>query len=157
SRDKFPSWVLEVLLVVPLLIAFGMWWRVALATPQDTLTNLKIDAPEISTIDPTQVAILSYSPLSVDFTVHEVQADSGLVFNNIPASDAQFLEITSGNASFIEQNGKLGIKVERDGEIEIRVNQKIILIPSLIAGITWLVCGGMLLWKRKKDKVRLEK
>ena len=160
SRDKFPSWVLEVLLVVPLLIAFGMWWRVALATPQDTLTNLKTDAPEISTIsgeDPTQVAILSYSPLSVDFTVHEVQTDSGLVFNNIPASDAQFLEITSGNASFIEQNDKLGIKVERDGEIEIRVKQKIILIPSLIAGITWLVCGGMLLWKRKKDKVRLEK
>jgi hypothetical protein len=145
-----------VLLVVPLVMAFGMWWRVALATPQDTLTNLKVDAPEISTIseeDTAQIAILSYSPLSVDFTVHEVQTVSSLVINSIPASDAQFLEIISGNASFIEQNDKLGIKVEQDGEIEIRVNQKIILIPSLIAGTTWLICLGMLLWLKKQDRI----
>jgi len=159
-KYQFAPWILEVLLVVPLLLAFGMWWRVALATPQNTLTTLKVEAPEILMIseqDLAQVAILSFSPLSLNFTVHGTQTVSSFVINSIPASDARFLEITSGNASFIEQNGKLGIKLDRDGEIEIRVNQKLILIPSLIAGITWPVCVGMLLWKRKKDKVRLEK
>ncbi len=155
-QEKFPLWVLEVLLVVPLLLAFGMWWRVALATPQNTTTTLKMEAPEISKIsdtDPTQVDLLFYSPLSVRLAVSEIQADSVLIFNNVPASDAKFLEIATGNASFIDQDGKLGIKIDQNGEIGIRVNQKLILIPSLIAGLTWLVCGGILL----KDKVRFEK
>ncbi|MGV8025470.1 MAG: hypothetical protein AB2L18_02805 [Anaerolineaceae bacterium] len=155
-KYQFSPWILEVLLVLPLLLAFGMWWRVALATPQDTLTNLKVDAPEISMIseqDSAQVAILSFSPLSVNFTVRETRADSGFVLDSIPASDAQFLEIAMGNASFINNDGKLGIQVEQDGEIDIRVNQKIILIPSLIAGLTWLICLGILLWLKKQDRI----
>ena len=159
SQCKFSPWILEVLLVAPLLLAFGMWWRVALATPQDTLPILKIDAPEISTVavdDPTQVAILSFTPTSLDLTVSETQGGAMLVFSGIPAQDAQFLKIASGGASFIDQDGKLGVRVEQAGEVNIRVNPKLILIPSLIAGVAWLLCGWILFRKEKHKQVSLE-
>jgi len=40
SGNHFSMAVLEALLVLPLMLAFGLWWRVALATPQDTSSTL---------------------------------------------------------------------------------------------------------------------
>ena len=152
-QAHFPLWIIEVLLVVPLLLAFGMWWRVALATPQNTLPVWQTKAPEIikvSEADSSEVSLLSYSPLSLHLKVNGIQDDTIFVVNNVPAADARFLKVQSANAEFTNWNDKLGIQINRNGDLIVSVDKNYILVPSAFAFCAWLVCGGILF--RKKDQ-----
>ncbi len=152
-RSYLPLWLLEVFLVAPLLLAFGMWWRVSFATPQNTSAILEMKAPEVimaSEDDPANVEILSYSPLTVLLNVSEIQEDTSFTLNSVPAADTGFLEIQSGDAEFFDLDGRLGIQSKQEGDLIISVDQSFVLIPSAVALCTWLLCGGILLRKKQK-------
>lgn len=154
SQSRFPIWILEVLLVVPLLLAFGMWWRVSFATPQNTLPVWETKTPEIFTAvddDPAEIELLSYSPLSLHFTISGIQENTIIIVDSVSAVDAKFLVIQSGDAEFLDRDGKLRIQVGQEGDLLISVDQRYVLIPSAIALFTWLVCVGIFLKKKHSD------
>ena len=153
TQSHFPLWVVEVLLMVPLLLAFGMWWRVSFATPQNTTSVLEMKAPVIISEmenDPAKVEILSCSPLSINLNSSGVYEKAVFILDGIPYADARFLKIQPDCAKFINWDGKLGIQLEQDGELTISVDQNYVLIPSAVALCAWLLCGGILLKKKQK-------
>jgi hypothetical protein len=84
---SFPVWLLETLVVLPLLLAFGMWWRVSLATPQDTLPEFTMQAPIVSwagVSDTQEIPEIKYSPLSLELKVSEEMIGKTLVLSQIP-------------------------------------------------------------------------
>lgn len=151
--SRLPA-VLEGLLVVPLLLAFGMWWRVALATPQNTVASFQMNAPQIivdASQDVPEVEITSFSPGALHLSVTDAVGDSIIVLSDVPARDARFLEISPGSASLVDHDDRLGIQVQQNGEIEIYVDHTAITIPMLIAVVSWLLAAGMLLRGQKRS------
>ncbi len=141
-QNSFPM-IMEMLLLMPLLLAFCMWWRVSLATPQNSVATLRMKAPEIKLIpanDSATAEIISYSPLSLLIRTSSKITGSRIIFQTIPASDSQFLRVQTGNASFFDYGGKLGIKIEKSGEIKLEANQEYVILPAIIALTGWILC-----------------
>ncbi len=155
-QKHFPLWIIEVLLVVPLLLAFGMWWRVALATPQNTLPVWQTKAPEIDkiqNIDNSELKILSFSPLAVHFSANNIKDNAVFILNGIPGADIRFIRIQPDKAKILEQDDKLIIQVFSDGEFTLFVNQMYLLLPSVIAVFFGLLCVIILIQRVKKKQV----
>lgn len=146
----FPAWLLEVLLVVPLALSFGMWWRVALATPQHTEMRLELLEPVITNTAgkiPSGIAITSFTPSSLSIARNGDGDEPVLVFEDIHAGDGNYLDIVSGNAAFSEWQTHLSIQVqnESDEDILVAVKKGQVWKPCLIALIGWLIAGWSLL------------
>ena len=144
-----PIWLLEVLLVVPLLLSFGMWWRVAFATPQHPEMRLALLKPVITAADGgvfSEVQISSVSPSSLRIANSGEKDAPLLIFEEINAADGSFLRIESGNAALDEWQTHLAIHVhdEEEEKILISVKKEQVWKPCLIAGIGWLLAGWMM-------------
>jgi hypothetical protein len=153
-HERYLSQILEALLVIPLLLAFGMWWRGALATPQQTVSTLQMMPPEVSLFsksDSATAEVVSYSPLSVQLNVKTDKSDSIFTFDTIPAQDARFLKIVSGNASFLDLEGTLGLRVSESGTLHLEAEPKYILLPAWIAGTGWVIGALIFLWMWKEE------
>jgi len=148
---SFPFWLLEILLVLPMLLAFGMWWRVSLATPQDTLPEFTMLAPIVSwvgTNDTQEIPDIKYSPLSLELKVSEEMIGETLVLSQIPYHDTRFLELEAGNDVFVEKEGKTALEIKRAGLINIHVKNLPVVVSAVVAGAGWAVSG----WIIKKSR-----
>jgi hypothetical protein len=151
----FSMAVLEALLVLPLLLAFGMWWRVALATPQDTSSVWQREAPLITTSTGEAVEgaeVRSYSPSQLIIKVDGSWVDDTLLLPGIPATDARFLQADPHDLTFVAQDDRLGLYVRQAGDLHITVNQQLVIIPAGIAFVAWGLCGWILVRKNVLSK-----
>jgi len=150
----FPLWLLEALVVLPLLLAFGMWWRVSLATPQDTLPEFTTQAPIVSLTgvsDTLKIPEIKYSPLSLELKVSEEMIGRTLVFTQIPYHDTRFLELETEDVVFVEKEGKTALDIKQAGLISIRVKTTPVIVSVVAAGVLWAVSGWVLIksWNKK--------
>jgi len=140
--------LLEVLLVAPLILSFGMWWRVAFATPQHPEMRLALLEPVITATDGETLSEMriSFTPSSLQITFSEANNASTLVFEDINAADGSFLQIEDGSAALDEWQTHLAIHVhdEEEEKILISVKKEQVWKPCLIAGIGWLLAGWMM-------------
>ena len=144
----FPLWLLEALVVLPLLLAFGMWWRISLATPQDTLPEFTMQAPIVSIAgvsDTLRVPEVKYSPLLLELNVSEEMIGKTLVLNQIPYHDTRFLELEAGNVVFVEKEGKTSLEIEQAGLVSIRVKNLPVIVSAVVAGVLWAVSVWILI------------
>ena len=145
---SFPLWLLEALVVIPLLLAFGMWWRVSLATPQDTLPEFTMQAPIVSLAGVSDTLIIpeiKYSPLSLELDVSKEMIGKTLVLNQIPYHDTRFLELEARNVVFVEKEGKTALEIKQAGLISIRVKNLPVIVSVVVAGVLWAVSGWILI------------
>jgi hypothetical protein len=139
---KFPFCLMEVLVVIPHLLAFGMWWRVSLATPMATVPVFEMLAPESYFANTEKVIALpemQFSPKKLQIEVFEDMVGETLVFKNIQKNDIRFLRIENGNAKIIEKMGRTAIKFETKGQLLLRTNSSSIFYSSIIGIIGWIV------------------
>lgn len=155
SAVNFPMAALEVLLVIPMLLAFGMWWRVALATPQNPAPIWQAESPYLTTsIGEKAVGadVLSYSADHLTIEVDETWVGNTLLLPGIPAEDVRFLQFNADEMTPVAQDGALGLQIHQEGNLSIDVNTKLLTIPAWIAMCAWLV-GIWLLVKKKSKKI----
>ena len=141
---------------LPLLLAFGMWWRVSLATPQDTLPEFTLQAPIVSlggVSDNLEISEIKYSPLSLELKVSEEMIGKTLVFTQIPYHDTRFLELETENVVFVEKEGKTALDIKQAGLISIRVKTTPVIVSVVAAGLLWAVSGWILLKSRNKNNL----
>ena len=150
---NFPFWLLEKLLVLPLLLAFGMWWRVSLATPQNTLPEFTMLAPIVSWVgvsDTQEIPDIKYSPLSLDLKVSEEMLGKTLVLSQIPYHDTRFLELKAGDVVFVEKEGKTALEINQADPISIQVKPLPVIFSAFISGVGWAVSGWIMVKSRNK-------
>jgi hypothetical protein len=146
-------WLPEVLVVLPLLLAFGMWWRVSLATPQDTLPEFTMQAPIVSWMGMSEILEIpdiKYSPISLELRVSEEMIGKMLVLSQIPYRDTRFLELKTENVIFVEKEGKTTLEIKQAGLISIQVKNLPVVIPAVVAGAGWVVFGWIIVKSRNK-------
>lgn len=154
---NFPMAALEVLLVLPLLLAFGMWWRVALATPQDPMHDWQAEPPSLTTSTGEKAGgaeVLSYSPDHVTIEVDESWVGNTLLLPGIPAGDARFLQFAADEMMPVAQDGVLGWQIHRAGNLRVDVNKKLLVIPAWIAICAWVIGIGVLVKRKDKQIIR---
>ena len=150
---NLPLWLPEALVVLPLLLAFGMWWRVSLATPQNTFPEFTMQAPIVSWVgasDTLEIPDIKYSPLSLELSVNEEMIGKTLVLSQIPFQDTRFLEIEPRNVIFVEEEGKTALEVKQSGFIRIQVKNLPVVISVVVAGVGWAVFGWIIVKSRNK-------
>jgi hypothetical protein len=150
---SFPFWLLETLVVLPLLLAFGMWWRVSLATPQNALPELTMQAPIVSWVgvsDTQEIPEIKFSPLSLELKACEEMIGETLVLSQIPYHDTRFLELKAGGVDFVEKESKTALEIEQAGQISIQVKSPPVIYSVVIAGVGWAVSGWIMVKSRNK-------
>ena len=141
-------WLPEALVVLPLLLAFGMWWRVSLATPQELFPEFIMQAPIVSWAGGNgilETPDFKYSPLSLELEVSEEMIGKTLVFSQTPIQDTRYLELVTDSAVFEENEGKTGLKIIQAGPISIQVKILSVIISTAVAAAAWAVSGWMML------------
>jgi hypothetical protein len=152
----FPFWVMETLVVVPLMLSFGMWWRVSLATPMKTVPAFEMGAPISSfTNVETGMAVpeMQFSPNTLQLVVTQDMIGETLVFENIPQNDLRFLRIEKGSAKLNEKMGKTAITFESDGKVLLKVNSDSIVFSMLIGMIGWILSIFQIVKFRRKKRI----
>jgi len=148
---SFPFWLLETLVVLPLLLAFGMWWRVSLATPQDTLPEFTMQTPIATWVgasDSQEIPGIKYSPLSLELKVSEEMIGETLVLSQIPYHDTRFLGLESGNVVFVEKEDKTALEIKQAGLIRVQVRYLPVIFSAVVAVMGWAVS----FWILKKSR-----
>lgn len=143
-----PHWLPEALVVFPLLIAFGMWWRVSLATPQGLFPEFIMQAPIVSWEGETgslEIPDIKYSPLSLELEISEEMIGKTLVFSQIPIQDTRYLELEAESTVFTEKEGKVALKIKQAGTVSIQVKILSVINSAAIAATGWAVSGWIML------------
>ena len=150
---SFPFWLLEILVVLPLLLAFGMWWRVSLATPQNALPEFTMQAPIVSWVgvsDTQEIPEIKFSPLSLELKASEEMIGETLVLSQIPYHDTRFLELKAGDVVFVEKDGRTALEINQTGLINIQVKNLPVVVSAVVAGVGWTVSGRIITKSRNK-------
>jgi len=145
---NIPPWLPEALVVLPLLLAFGMWWRVSLATPQELFPEFIMQAPIVNWEGGSGSLIIpdiKHSPLSLEMEVNQEMTGETLVFSQIPIQDTRYLKWEAGNAVFTEKEGKTALIIKQPGLISIQVKILSVIISAAIATAGWAVSGWIML------------
>jgi len=151
-----PPWLPEALVVLPLLLAFGMWWRVSLATPQEIFPEFIMQAPIVSWAGGNgviEIPDIKYSPLSLKLEASEEMAGETLVFSHIPIQDTRYLELEVDNAVFEENEGRSALKITQAGPISIQVKNISVVFSIATAAVGWIVSAWIILKLRNKENL----
>jgi len=153
---NIPPWLPEALMVLPLLLAFGMWWRVSLATPQELFPEFIMQAPIVSWVGENgsiKNPDIKHSPLSLELEVSEDMIGKTLVFSQIPNQDTRYLDLKADSAVFEENEGKTALKIKQAGLISIQVKTLSVIISAITATVGWAVSGWIMLRLGKKKNL----
>ncbi len=153
---NIPPWLPEALMVLPLLLAFGMWWRVSLATPQELFPEFIMQAPIVSWVGGSgslKTPDIKYSPLSLELEVSEEMIGKTLVFSQIPNQDTRYLDLKADSAVFEENEGKTALKIKQAGPISIQVKTLSVIILAVTATAGWVVSVWIMLRLGKKKNL----
>lgn len=154
----FPFWLMEALVVFPLLLAFGMWWRVSLATPMETIPVFEMQAPIVNYVNQgsnMELPHMQFTPQTLKLEVSKDLIGETLVFPQIPYHDTRFLKIENGNGIFIEEMGKTAIRIKGSGSIFVQARNVLFVYAVIIGLIGWIGIGGLIIRSeriRKKNK-----
>ena len=160
SLNKIRAHVLEGLIVIPLLLAFAMWLRVALATPQSSSSRLSLAPPHVIMDDsgePAKITDVTYSPLHFTFVAAEELVDGIILLPDIPYKDIKFLEVSSQNAVLFTKSNSLGIEIKKAGLVSVSIKPNYYLYPMTISILSWLIIIPIFikaLDKERKGKAR---
>jgi hypothetical protein len=149
-------WLPEALVVLPLLLAFGMWWRVSLATPQELFPEFIMQAPIVSWVGGNgilETSDIKYSPLLLKLDASEVMTGKTLVFSHVPIQDTRYLELETENAVFVESNGKAALKITQAGPISIQVKNLPVVFSAVASIVGWAFSGWIMLRLGKKKNL----
>ena len=137
-----PHWLPETFMVLPLLLAFGMWWRVSLATPQESLPKFSMQAPIINVVgasDSQEFTVVDFSPQTLELNISEEMKGKTLILSQIPYQDTRFLEIGGEKALFIEYKGKTALEIKQPGLISVRVKPHLFTFSVIACGVVWII------------------
>jgi len=144
-----------MLLVIPIIFSFIMWFRVSLATPPTSASTLQVSPPLIYSADSNlqvrDFGEFSFSPRSLNFSVKEQFEEEILYFPGISFYDTDFMEITSDNAKFINYDGQMGLELLNSKEVNIRI--KLEYYPFIVMFSSWFIIISYMLSKRKSLKL----
>ena len=153
----FPFWLMEALVVLPLLLAFGMWWRVSLATPMKTIPDFEMRAPIVNFANEDidlGMPDMQFTPHTLQIEVTEDMIGETLVFSKIPYNDTRFLTIEKGNGIFIEEMGKTALKIVGSGSILVQVRNTSFVFSVIVGVIGWVAVGGLIF---RSERIRKKK
>ena len=145
--------ILEVLAVAPLLLAFGMWMRVALATPIKSPGYFQILPPQIidaKSMQEVELKNLSTSPTSLSFEIAIEEHPIMLSFSGISFTDSRFLRISEGNADFVNVDSALGLRINKAGLITLITKHEVTWVPLLVTGVAWVSALAVLFNQSKR-------
>ena len=151
KSTMYLSTIFEVLIIIPVIFSFIMWFRVSLATPPTSASSLQVSPPIIFSTDSKQqlqdLKDLSFNPLSINFSVQNQYFGRKIYFPDISFFDTDFMEITTGNAELINYNGQMGIELLNTGEVNIGILLK--YYPFIIMFSSWFIVIPFMISKRK--------
>jgi len=132
--------LIEIALVLPLLFAFIMWQRVALATPINYKHQYSLVPPEIETIPNSSISsiVVSVTPsqLLID---KEINIDiNRFIFTNLKYSDYRFLKTDDVNDKWFNANGALGLITSDSTRAAIQVKPEIYLPTLWVTLVSWV-------------------
>jgi hypothetical protein len=148
SKINLPT-ILEMLLIIPIVVSFVMWFRVSLATPPTSAPNLQVSPPKIYSTDSTQQVLdfldFSFSPTSINFFIDDQYKGKKIYFPDIPFSDTHFMEITTNNAIFNNYYDQMGIELLNMEKVNINII--LTWYPFIIMFISWFMIIPYLILK----------
>ncbi|HEY59198.1 MAG TPA: hypothetical protein G4N92_00705 [Anaerolineae bacterium] len=142
SLNKIRVHALECLIIIPLLLAFTMWLRVALADPQNSSSSLSLAPPHVIMADsgePAKITGVTHSPLHLTFFATDKLVEEIILLPDISYEDIRFLEVSSHNAVLLNKNNRLGVKIKKAGLVSVIIKPNYYLYPITITVLSWLI------------------
>ena len=139
------SFIMEALLVLPLLLASIMWLRVALATPKSSFPHLPFISPQVS-INPNVPVVLTVTPAEVTIQSNTMTQIKSIIFPEIKFSDANFLTVKSENAGMVNSNGFIGLVPANDQKIILAVKNDSYQPGVIVMLFSWFVIFCYWIW-----------
>jgi hypothetical protein len=134
----------ETLIVLPLLFAFCMWMRVALATPTGSFMPMELLPPQIRLTPATGQVSMQAAP---DRLVIYPQGVTSIEFSQIKSSDSRFLQISGSQPNrwrLSPPNGILALTLSGNETVNITINSERFLPSLLVTIFSWI--GVITFW-----------